>query len=289
MNNSKILKGNKPKTEKKMPEIIAVTSGKGGVGKTNISVNLAILLKRLKKKVLLFDADIHLGNIDLFLGLRPKYNISDAVLKNVDISKIIIKGPEDIDVLPASSAVMDMLDNENDIIKKAGELFSKIEPNYDIILVDTGAGISNNVLPFVLGADKVLLTVTKDPASIADAYGMIKVIRKSKCNAPILVAVNMVEEEEEAESLYKKMNLMVNRFLNSHVYYGGAILYDKLISQSIRKQCPVTIEFPQSYATRSFKVITMNLIRLQSTDIKTREPFFSRFVNNSKIDFGVTE
>ncbi len=266
------------KTDKYLPDIVTVTSGKGGVGKTNISVNLAIILKQLKKNVLLIDADINLGNVNLILGIRPKYTIADALVGNIDLENIIVSGPQGIDILPAASAVQDLLEMEDNVIKKLGDAFSRFEHEYDIIVIDTGSGISRNVMSFVLGSDKTIVIVTPDPASITDAYGMIKVIRQYEASMPVMLIVNMVDSEDEGESLYKKMNLMVQRFLNSNILYGGSIFQDSFVSDSIRKQRPLVLEYPNSVSVNALKMIIRKLLRLPHTDINKRKNLFNRFM-----------
>jgi len=281
-----ILNLSSPKTDKYLPDIVTVTSGKGGVGKTNISVNLAIILKQLKRNVLLIDADINLGNVNLILGIRPKYTIADALVGNIELENIIVSGPQGIDILPAASAVQDLLGMEDDIIKKLGDAFSRFEHEYDIIVVDTGSGISRNVMSFVLGSDKTIVIVTPDPASITDAYSMIKVIRRYEASIPVMLIVNMVGSEDEGESLYKKMNLMVQRFLKSNILYGGSILQDSFVSDSIRKQSPLVLEYPNSVSVNTLKMIIRKLLRLPRTDINKRKSLFNRLMYSRTIIIG---
>lgn len=274
---------------KVLPEIVTVTSGKGGVGKTLVSVNLAILLKQYKKKILLVDADIHLGNVNLVLGIRPKYTIADVVAGDIDLRKIIMSCPQGIDVLPAASALQDIPEMERDILRKLGDAFSDFEHEYDMIVVDTGAGISESVMSFILGADKVIIMVTPDPASIADSYGMIKVIKQSHPSIPILIITNMVDTQDDGESIYNKMDLMVHKFLNSSIVYGGAILKDKLISDSIRQQRPLVIDYPNSMPTNILKIVTGKLLQLSVVDENRDTGFFERFMANRNIMIGVSE
>ncbi|MBN2280457.1 MAG: AAA family ATPase [Candidatus Marinimicrobia bacterium] len=268
------------------PKILAVTSGKGGVGKTNMSVNLAILLSKLKKKVLLFDADIHLGNVDLFLGLRTQNTIADVITGKKTLKEVIVQGPEEIDVLPASSAVIDMIEMGDEIIRKLGFVFSRYENNYDYIVVDTGAGLNNQVLPFVLASDKAVVLVTKDPASIADAYGMIKIIKKYHKTLPIALVVNMVQDITEGKSLYKKMDLMVNRFLGGNIFYAGSLLEDAKIKDSIRTQVPLAIKYPNSDATQIMKNITRNILNIPVEEKRKKIKFFDRINSNKNIPLG---
>jgi len=273
--------------EQKGPQVYTITSGKGGVGKTNLSVNIAIALRQMKKRVLLFDADIHLGNIDLFLGLRPKYTISDVIKGAKEIDQVICKGPGDIDILPASSAVVDLLEAENEIVRHLNQSFAKTKREYDFIVVDSGAGLSQSVLPFVLGADKVLITVTRDPASIADAYGMIKIVKMFKPAMPFLFVANMVSDIEQGESIFRKMRLMVERFCNSNIAYGGSLLEDDLIKQTIRQQKALLLEHPASDAARTIKILTKNLYSLPCDVKKSQNNFFQRFIANRNVALGV--
>ncbi len=278
------LKGNAGK--QKHPEVIAVTSGKGGVGKTMISVNLALILKKLNKNVLLFDADIHLGNVDLMLGLRPEYSISDVILGDMKLEDVIVRGPEGIDILPAASAVPEFIEMEEEALRKFSTLFGAMERDYDIILVDTGAGLSTNVMSFVLGADKVAVVVTPDPASIADAYGMIKVIRSYNKTLPVMLLTNMVSSESEGESLYKKMNLMVQRFLNGSLSFGGSIMRDDLVLSAVRQQVPLTLNFPNSIPAKSLKMATRRLFQMPSSDPRNRAGLFDRLLLSRDVIIG---
>ncbi|MEA3286015.1 MAG: MinD/ParA family protein [Candidatus Marinimicrobia bacterium] len=262
------------RVENNRPEIFAITSGKGGVGKTNISVNLALLLRRLKKNVLLVDADIHLGNVDLMLGIRPGATLADVISGEKALAEIIVKGPTGIDVMPASSAVLDMIDAEEKVIKRLGDAFLNFEHNYDLVIVDTGAGIGRNVTSFSLGADKVIVVVTPDPASIADAYGVIKILLQKAPNLPIMLVTNMVQSDDEGENLYKKMDLMVQRFLQNKILFGGAIVRDDSVQDAVRRQVPVVLEYPNSRPSNSLKMMTRNLLKLPSKDASERISLF---------------
>ena len=264
--------------QKKFPEIFVVTSGKGGVGKSFVSVNIAILLGQLRRRVLLIDADINLGNVDLLLGLRPKYSIADVLTEKADLRSIIIKGPGGIDIMPASSGVLELLEMDDHLLRKLKDAFSTFEHEYDTVIVDTGAGISKNVMSFVLSADKLILLATHDPASIADAYSMIKVIKHHQASIPILFAANMIASDSEGESLFNKMNLMVNRFLDSKINYGGTVLRSSIIAESIRQQKPLTIEHPNSSSVNILKMIIRRLLNLPMKDVSERTGLFERVI-----------
>jgi len=272
--------------KKHHPEVIAVTSGKGGVGKTMISVNLALILKKLNKRVLLFDADIHLGNVDLMLGLRPEHSISDVLLKDMNIEDVIVQGPEGLDILPAASAVPEFIEMEDEALRRFSDVFGRLDRDYDIILVDTGAGLSQNVMSFVLSADKIAVVVTPDPASIADAYGMIKVIKSYNKEIPIMLITNMVSSDVEGESLYKKMNLMVQRFLNGSLSFGGSILRDDTILSSVRQQSPLTLDYPNSNPAKALKMATRRLFQMPGSDSRSRAGLFDRILLSRDVIIG---
>jgi flagellar biosynthesis protein FlhG len=276
----------KLRNDRKIPEIFAVTSGKGGVGKSFLSANIAILLGQLRRKVLLIDADIHLGNVDLMLGLRPKYSIADVLTGKVELRDIIISGPGGIDVMPASSGAMELLEMEDHVLLKLKDAFSQFEHEYDTVIVDTGSGIDKNVMSFVLSADKLILIATHDPASIADAYSMIKVIRQSQATIPILFTANMIKSESEGESLFNKMNLMVHRFLDSKINYGGTVLHTNSIAESIRQQKPIIFEQPNSSAVTTLKMIIRRLLNLPIKDISERAGLFDRIILHRNHNLG---
>lgn len=265
------------------PEIIAVTSGKGGVGKTNLSVNISLSLHQMNKRTMLFDADIHLGNVDLFLGLRPKYSIMDFAVNNVDLNDIIVKDYNGIDILPSSASIHTFIEQEKSIINKLNKAFASLESQYDVFVIDTGAGIGHNVISFLLGADKVVLVVTPDPSSIADAYGVVKIIKSFDYNGPILMVSNMVQSNQEGELLFQKMSLMVRRFLNAQIVFAGSIKKDDLIVDSIRQQRPLVLKHPTSSATKSLKLITHRIIKQPRQLGQGGGNLFKRVRNNQQL------
>ena len=196
-----------------IPQVITVTSGKGGVGKTNIVGNLAIALKRLGKRVLILDADLGLANIDIIFGLTPKYNINHVINGERDIADILIKGPEDIYIIPAGSGIQELSQlTEGQKLNLLSE-FDAIDDWFDIFLIDTGAGISSNVIYFNIAAAERIVLVTPEPTSITDAYALIKVLYTKHGTNTFKILVNMTKGAEEAESVYKNLSSSVDRFL----------------------------------------------------------------------------
>ncbi len=266
-------------------DIITITSGKGGVGKSTISSNLAISLQKMKKKVLLIDADIHLGNLDLILGMRTQYTIADVVSEGMPLDKVIVEGPAGLHILPASSASLELLEMEDVALKKLAAAFEDFTTRYEYILVDTGAGIAPSVITFLLGADKIVLVITPDPASISDAYAVIKVIRSVNKTVPILLTANKVSTPEEGDVLYKKMNLMTQKFLKSRLIFGGSILRDDIIAQSVRRRSPFMLDYPNTTAAKAISILNRRLLQVPVVERHPDTNFFNRLVSGRKIQF----
>ncbi|MCD6375101.1 MAG: MinD/ParA family protein [Caldisericaceae bacterium] len=268
-------------------QIIAITSGKGGVGKTTIAVNMAIAWQQLGKKVLLIDADLYLGNVDLNLGIRSEKTIADVVKKDLELSEVIIKTPMKIDVLPASSASLDLIESENEILEKLAEKFKRFENSYDYIILDTGAGIALNVLSFLLGSDKIGVVITPDPASITDAYAVIKVVKSVNKNLPVYLIGNMVNHADESDVLFKKMNLMVHKFLDSQIYYGGALLKDDMVARSVKKQRPFILEHPNGLAANAVRGMVRRFMQALTANGFASKNIFERVLEtkNTQVEW----
>jgi flagellar biosynthesis protein FlhG len=284
INNAVINKNNRTAGSKKV-EIISVTSGKGGVGKSTLSANMAILMQQMNHKALLIDADIHLGNIDLILGVRARYSISDVLRNGMDLQNVIVKGPGNLDILPASSASIDLITTEDALLRKLSQAFAKFQHDYDIILIDTGAGIAQTVISFLIGSDKIALVITPDPASIADAYAVIKIVRSVNMSIPIYLIPNMVSSPEEADILYRKMNLMVNKFLNSQINLGGSVIKDDLIAWSVKKQSPFVLEHPHSAPANSLRLLNRRILQPNGDSKGLQNNIFDRLISNKKIQY----
>ena len=247
--------------QKNSPMVFSVTSGKGGVGKTNIVGNLAITCQRMRKRVLIFDADLGLANIDIIFGINPKYTIDDVIKGEKELSQIIARGPEGVDIIPASSGVQELSHlTEGHKINLLNE-FDLLNNMYDILLIDTGAGISSNVTYFNLAAQERILVVTPEPTSITDAYALIKVMFMHHGTKNFIILMNMVKNEKEAVSVYKHLSRVVEKFMGSiSLDYAGYIPYDKHLHESISRREPVTCCYPQSSSSQSFKKLAEYLL-----------------------------
>ena len=244
------------------PKVIAITSGKGGVGKTNVVGNLAIACQRMGKRVLIFDADLGLANIDIIFGIHPKHTIEDVIKGKKELSQIIVKGPEDVAIIPASSGVQELSHlTEGQKINLLNE-FDILNNMFDILLVDTGAGISSNVIYFNLAAEERMVVVTPEPTSITDAYALIKVMFYQHGIKNFFLLLNMVKDEKEAKSVYQNLSRVVSRFLRDiSLDYVGFIPWDSLLQKSVTKREPVICCYPESSSSNSFTRLANHLLR----------------------------
>ncbi len=231
---------------------IAITSGKGGVGKTNVVINLAIALQRRKKKITIFDADLGLANIDILLGLTPKYNIVNLISDNLPIEKIMVDGPEGIKIIPASSGIQEITNLDPYQEERLVQELSNIEKFTDILLIDTAAGISDLVLSFLMSSEEIILVTNSEPTSIVDAYAVVKVVSKYDMEKPISVVVNSVKTQEEGEKVYNQLKNAVDRFIGREINLLGFLPYDKAVVEAVKMQRAVTEAFPESEISRAF-------------------------------------
>ena len=258
-----IIKKHEIEAREKTARVITVTSGKGGVGKTSLSVNLAIQLSRLGKKVIIMDADFGLANIEIMLGIRPKYNLTDLMFRGKDINDIITYGPEGIGFISGGSGINEMANLDRDQVFQLIQKMYDLDRQADIIIVDTGAGIGNSVLEFVAASAEVLLVVTPEPTSITDAYALLKSLNRNSSYKPgktvVKMVANQVRNEKEADELFDKLGIVVNKFLNIDIDYMGAIPYDNNMQKAVMKQQPLSMALPNSGAARSVENIARML------------------------------
>jgi flagellar biosynthesis protein FlhG len=239
--------------------VIAVASGKGGVGKTNVSMNLGVTLARQGKKVLLMDADLGLANVDVMLGLQPKLNLSHIFEGDHTLEEIIVEGPEGLKIIPASSGVSRMADLQP--MEHAGliQAFSELSLPLDILLVDTAAGVSDSVISFIKASQEVIVVVCDEPASITDAYALIKVLNKEHGLTRFHVLANMAHSPAEGRELFKKISAVCDRFLDVTLDFLGMVPYDDYLRKAVKKQQPVVQAFPGSEATKAFDKICRSI------------------------------
>lgn len=251
--------------EKPSARVITVTSGKGGVGKSSISLNLAICLSRMGQRVVLLDADFGLANIEVMLGVRPKANLADLMFRGSDLKDIIMEGPEGIKFISGGSGIQELARMNREQCLYLTKKLVELDELADVIVIDTGAGISDSVLEFVASSNEVLLVATPEPTSITDAYALLKALNRksefSKSSTTIKMVANRVKNDEEGKNvLYENMKNVVNRFLNISLEYLGSIPQDELVSKAVMKQLPVTISAPNSGASKAIETMAKELL-----------------------------
>ncbi len=241
--------------QKPLARVITVTSGKGGVGKSNLSVNLAIALGRMNKKVIIIDADFGLANIEVMLGIRPKYNLADMMFKGKKINEIISEGPENTGFISGGSGLREMTNLSKDQVFSLMSMMNELDSLADIIIIDTGAGISDTVIELVASSSEVLLVATPEPTSITDAYALLKTLHRNKNfnedKTKIKVIGNRVSSYEEGVQLFNKLNIVSSKFLNMHMEFLGSVPMDPNLSQAVMRQQPVSIAYPNASSSRA--------------------------------------
>ncbi|MBF0126975.1 MAG: MinD/ParA family protein [Magnetococcales bacterium] len=250
-------------SQRRVPHTLAITSGKGGVGKTLVTVNLAIQFARQGLKVLLIDADLGLANIDVVLGMKtPEYTIQDVLEGNLTLDQVAVVGPEGITVLPAASGVAGLSNLTEEQKLALMDHIDNWNADFDVVLVDTGAGISENVRFFVLAVERIMIVATPDPTSVTDAYALMKVLFLNHRASHFDLVVNQVRDESEAKDVYRTLSQVADKFLNVGLNYVGFILEDAQLAQSVRLKRPLSAALPDSLAAKAFGRLSESLLRL---------------------------
>lgn len=246
-------------TEAQPVRVIAVTSGKGGVGKTNVSVNLAVALAANGKRVLLMDADLGLGNVDVLLGLHPVCNLSHVVRGERTLEEVLVDGPAGTKIVPASSGVKAMAELSSGEHAGLIRAFSELRFDPDVLLIDTAAGISASVVTFSQAAHEVVVVVCDEPASITDAYAMIKLLGRDHGLRRFRILANMVRSTQEGIDLFRKLSKVAERFLDVNLDYVGSVPQDEILRKAIQRQRAVVDAYPSSRATLAFLKIAQKI------------------------------
>lgn len=275
----------------KKPEarVITVTSGKGGVGKTSISLNLAIQLAKLGKKVVVFDADFGLANIEVMLGIRPQYNLADMIFRGKELKEIITPSEDGISFISGGSGIQELaVMSREQVLSLTGKL-AELDEFADVIIIDTGAGISDSVLEFVVASSEVLLVVTPEPTSIIDAYALLKALNRkeeySKENTTIKIVSNKARSDAEGQSIFQKMSVVADKFLEVPLVYMGAVPMDDQIPNAVMRQKPLSIVNPDAAAVKAIRQLAKKLLEmdnLEETGKQGISKLFSNLIKNKR-------
>ena len=259
-------------------KVLAITSGKGGVGKSNIAANLAICLAAAQKRVLLVDTDLSLGNIDLIMNINSKYNIAHALNARKNIKEVIHIGPEGVEIICGASGLEELANiNEFQRQRLLKEL-SDLQNDADVIVIDTAAGISKPVIGFCLSADQVLVVTTPEATAMTDAYAMIKVLVGNKYAGRISLIVNMAETILQGKKTYQQIANVAGRFLNTHIYDAGVLCTDQRLASAIRTRKPVVLAHPNAKISSSISALATKLSNCSVTR-QDDEGFFKKVVD----------
>lgn len=260
-------------------KIYTVASGKGGVGKTNIVVNLAISLQKRGLQVMILDADLGLANVDVVLGIYPKLTLYDVILKGKSLKDAIVYGPSGIRVIPGGSGIIEMTKLDKDSQKKLMEQFEDMG-DIDVLLIDTGAGISMNQLSFITFSQEVILVTTPEPTAITDVYSVIKIISELKIKRKIKLITNMVQNDKLGKLAYTKLNETAKKFLDVEVDYMGYVADDTMVGNSVMQQVPFILNYPNCNASQCIDRIAEQIVGLpiSGAKLKTMSQVYNRLI-----------
>lgn len=272
--------------QRPLARVITVTSGKGGVGKSNTAINLAIQFRKMGQKVIILDADFGLANIEIMFGTVPKHNLCDLIYQGKSIRDIITWGPMEVGFISGGSGIAGMSDLSKDYLNYIIQNLVELDEMADTIIVDTGAGISEAVLEFLVASGEILLVTTPEPTSITDSYSLLKALgrhpRYSADTSQIKVIANKVFSEAEAEALYEKLEAVVSRYLKVPISYLGMIPQDNQLAKAVMQQMPVSLDNPRARSALAYEAIAARLMNKELNRNLTKRgmaAFFSHIIS----------
>ena len=272
--------------QRPLARVITVTSGKGGVGKSNTAINLAVQFKKMGQRVIILDADFGLANIEIMFGAVPKHNLCDLIYQGKNIKEIITWGPMDVGFISGGSGIAGMSNLSRDYLTYIIKNLSELDEMADIIIVDTGAGISDAVLEFLVASGEILLVTTPEPTSITDSYSLLKALnrhpRYSKEASQIKVIANKVADGQEGRDLFGKLDTVVTRYLKIPITYLGMIPQDIQLSKAVMQQMPVSIQNPDSKSAQAYEILAAKLMNKELNKELTKRgmaAFFSHIIS----------
>ncbi len=272
-----------------LARVITVTSGKGGVGKSNTSINLAIQFRKMGKKVIILDADFGLANIEIMFGAVPKHNLCDLIYQGKNIKEIITWGPMEVGFISGGSGIAGMTNLSRDYLTYIIQNLAQLDAIADIIIVDTGAGISDAVLEFLVASGEILLVTTPEPTSITDSYSLLKALyRHPRFNeeaTKVKMIANRVEKEAEGQILFNKLNAVVTRYLKIPMTYLGCVPEDAQLSRAVMQQVPVSLQNPGAKSSAAYERIAKKLLGKEEEERQPKRgmaAFFSHIVTGKR-------
>lgn len=263
----RIIKASSQNQNRPLARVITVTSGKGGVGKSNTAINLAIWFRRLGKKVIILDADFGLANIEIMFGTVPKHNLCDLIYQGKSIKEIITWGPMEVGFISGGSGIAGMSNLSRDYLAYIIQNLTELDAMADIIIVDTGAGIADAVLEFLVASEEILLMTTPEPTSITDSYSLLKALyrhpRYRQEMTKVKMIANRVDKEDEGEILYEKLNAVVARYLKIPMDYLGSVPQDAQLAKAVMQQVPVSLQNQTARSSAAYERIAKRLLDIE--------------------------
>lgn len=271
---------------KPVARVITVTSGKGGVGKSNTAINLAIQFRKMGQRVIILDADFGLANIEIMFGAVPKHNLCDLIYQGKSITEIITWGPMEVGFISGGSGIAGLSNLSREYLIYIIRNLAQLDAIADVIIVDTGAGISDAVLEFLVASGEILLVTTPEPTSITDSYSLLKALQRhtrfSETATQIKVIANKVDNVEEGQALFNKLNAVVGRYLKLPITYLGAVPQDQQLSRAVMQQMPVSLQAPNAKSAQAYESIAATLMNKElnkSVEKRGMAAFFSHIIS----------
>jgi flagellar biosynthesis protein FlhG len=245
--------------------ILAVTSGKGGVGKTNVVINLAVSLARLGHRVGILDADFGLGNIDVMIGLTPTLHLGHVLSGERQLEEIMLEGPLGVQIVPAGTGIRAMTALTASQWTRLGAVIKRLAMGLDFLLIDTAAGISDNVVELLMMAERVLVVTSFEPTAVVDAYAMVKILTAASPNKDVGIVVNAARDSDESGLVFRQLDIASSRFLHRGLRYYGFVVQDPAVREAVLVQRPIVDHLPQSPASRCFRILASRIAGLAPT------------------------
>lgn len=282
-----IIKANN--VQRPVARVITVTSGKGGVGKSNTAINLAIQFRKMGQRVIILDADFGLANIEIMFGTVPRHNFCDLIYQGKNIKEIITWGPMEVGFISGGSGIAGLSNLSREYLTYIIQSLAELDAIADVVIVDTGAGISDAVLEFLVASGEILVVTTPEPTSITDSYSLLKALKRhprfSESASQVKVIANKVDSQNEGQALFNKLNSVVARYLKLPITYLGAVPQDNQLSKAVMQQMPVSIQAPTAKSALAYEAIAAKLMNRELNQNMVKRgmaAFFSHIVNGKK-------